>query len=274
LEKLTSTNHLRVTKIKEVKKESPTVKTFTFKDKLCSKGKPGQFLMIWVPGIDEIPMSISAVHNHELSSITVANVGQATEALHEKENGGLIGIRGPFGTHFTLNKGKVIIVGGGTGIFPLAFLAEKLSKFSRSITFLLGAKTQDELYFLKRINRTVSRTRRQILVTTEDGSYGLKGLVTGAAEKLLKEEHFDMAYTCGPEPMMYKMFLLTEQQNIPFQASLERLMRCAIGLCGSCVIGGFRVCKDGPVFSKEQLRMVREEFGRFRRDSDGRKMGL
>jgi dihydroorotate dehydrogenase electron transfer subunit len=70
---------------------------------------------------------------------------------------------------------------------------------------------------------------------------------------------------------MVKMFLLAEQHNVPLQASLERLMRCAIGICGSCVIGGFRVCVDGPVFTKEQLQAIRDEFGRFRLDFDGRK---
>ncbi|MEA2089732.1 MAG: dihydroorotate dehydrogenase electron transfer subunit, partial [Thermoproteota archaeon] len=249
MEKLTSANRLRVTEIKEIKKETSTVKTFTFLDKLCAKAEPGQFLMIWIPGIDEIPMSVSATHPNELVSIAVANVGKATEALHKRKVGKMVGVRGPFGNSFTLNDGDVLIVGGGTGIAPLAFLTEKLVNFSNRVTFLLGAKTQGELLFLKRAEKTLSKIDGKVVAVTEDGGYGRKGLVTEPAEKLLTKERFDMIYTCGPEPMMYKMFLLAEQHKTVFEASLERLMRCAIGLCGSCVIGRFRVCKDGPVFS-------------------------
>jgi dihydroorotate dehydrogenase electron transfer subunit len=83
-----------------------------------------------------------------------------------------------------------------------------------------------------------------------------------------------MIYTCGPEQMMYSMFLLAEQHNIPLQASLERLMRCAIGLCGSCQIGKLRVCKDGPVLNSEQLRSVKEEFGKFQLDLTGKRIKL
>lgn len=274
MEKLTSTNRLRITEIQEIKRESLTVKTFTFPDELCAKAKPGQFLMIWIPGVDEIPMSISATHPDELVSVTVAKVGEATEALHRRKVGEMVGIRGPFGNNFTLNDGDVLIVGGGTGMAPLAFLTEKLAKFSRRVTFLLGAKTRAELLLLERVERTLSRTDGKVVAVTEDGSYGLKGLVTEPAEKLLTEERFDVIYTCGPEPMMYKMFLLAEQHNTAFEASLERLMRCAIGLCGSCVIGRFRACKDGPVFSSEQLREVKEEFGSFKRALDGTKVSL
>jgi dihydroorotate dehydrogenase electron transfer subunit len=80
-----------------------------------------------------------------------------------------------------------------------------------------------------------------------------------------------MIYTCGPEKMMQKMFFLAEKFHISLEASLERFMRCAIGLCGTCVIGKYRVCQDGPVFSSRQLREVKEEFGQWRRTLDGRK---
>jgi dihydroorotate dehydrogenase electron transfer subunit len=81
-----------------------------------------------------------------------------------------------------------------------------------------------------------------------------------------------MIYTCGPEPMMYHVFRLAEQYNVPVQASLERIMRCGIGLCGSCVIGEIRVCKDGPVLTSEQLRSIKDEFGKSRLDWTGKKV--
>lgn len=269
---LNAVNRLRIVKIEEIVGESPTVKTFKFQDKLCEKAVPGQFVMVWIPRIDEIPTSLSTITPGGLASITVAQVGEATKALHQRKRDDLLGIRGPYGKGFTLSAGKIMIAGGGTGVVPLMPLTEKLSKLVIKMTFLLGAKTKDELLFLDRINQTLSKCNAEIIATTEDGSYGLKGMVTDQAEQRLAIDKFDMIYACGPEQMMYRMFLLAEMHDLPFQASLERIMRCAIGLCGSCVIGKLRVCRDGPVLTSEQLRMVKEDFGRFKRDFQGRKI--
>ena len=271
---LSAVNRLRIVKIQEIKTESPTVKTFTFQDKLCGKAEPGQFVMVWIPGIDEIPISLSTITPNGLASITVAQVGEATKALHQGKRGEVLGIRGPYGKGFTLTSGNIMIAGGGTGLVPLMPLTEKLVKPATKLTFLLGAKTKDELLFLDRINQTLSKANAEIVATTEDGSYGLKGIVTNQAEQRLAKEKFDMIYACGPEQMMYKMFRLAERYHMPFQASLERIMRCAIGLCGSCVIGKLRVCKDGPVLTSEQLRTIKEEFGKFKRDFQGRKIAV
>lgn len=270
----TNTNCLRTVTIQEIKEETPTIKTLFFNDKPCAKSKPGQFLMIWIPGVDEIPMSISSANPNGTVSITTAKVGEATEALHKKKPQDIIGVRGPFGNGFTLTNGKVLIVGGGTGIAPLVFLAEKLAKSSTSITFLLGAKTKAELLFLNRVKNTLTKANSKIIATTEDGSYGFKGLITHQAKQILEKENFNMIYTCGPEKMMYEIFRLARKYNVPLQASLERLMRCAIGLCGSCIIGKYRVCRDGPVFSNEQLSEAEEEFGQLMRDFNGRKVKL
>lgn len=271
---LTETNRLRITKISETRRESPTVKTFTFQDKLCSKATPGQFTMVWIPGVDEVPMSLSAIGPNGQASITVANVGEATKALHQKRAGETLGIRGPYGNGFTPAHGNIIIVSGGTGLAPLAPLSEELPKLHSRVTLVAGAKTQNELLFLNRISKVASRGDGKVAFATEDGSYGIKGLATEVAEQLLEKERFDMIYTCGPEEMMHKMFTLSEKYKTPIQASLERLMRCAIGICGSCVIGRFRVCKDGPVFSSKQLRAVKEEFGRFMRTGTGKRVPL
>jgi len=270
----TATNRLRIVKIQEVKKESPTVKTFTFQDKLCARAEPGQFVMVWIPGVDEIPMSLSTISPKGLTSITAAEVGEATKALHQRSQGEALGIRGPYGNGFTLTSGNVMIVGGGTGLVPLMPLTEKIVRPATKITFLLGAKTKDELLFLDRIEHMLSTVNAEIIATTEDGSYGLKGVVTDQAKQKLAKERFDMIYACGPEQMMHKMFLLAERYDTPLQASLERIMRCAVGLCGSCVIGRLRVCRDGPVLTSEQLRMVKDEFGRFKRDFQGRKTSI
>jgi len=271
---LNAVNRLRIVKILEVRVESPTVKTFTFQDKICGKAEPGQFAMVWIPGVDEIPTSLSTITPNGFTSTTVAEVGEATKVLHQRKRGDVLGIRGPYGNGFTLASGNIMMVGGGTGLAPLMPLTEKLVKLVTKLTFLLGAKTRNELLFLNRINQTLSTVNSEMVATTEDGSHGLKGVVTDQAEKKLAKEKFDMIYACGPEQMMHKMFLLAERYYTPFQASLERIMRCAIGLCGSCVIGKLRVCKDGPVLTSEQLRTVEDEFGKFKRGFQGRKIAV
>jgi len=264
-------------KITSIQDETPTIKTFTFHDKLSANAKLGQFVMIWIPGVDEVPMSLSALNPDEnQAAITSERVGEATKALHEMQVEDTIGVRGPFGNGYKISKARnVMIVGGGTGLASLAPLADWLARDKARITFLLGGLTHNRLLFLDRVNLLLSMFNGRVTATTEDGSYGLKGLVTEPAETMLnKGEKFDMIYTCGPEQMIYKMFLLAEKFHTPFQASLERFMRCAIGLCGTCVIGKYRVCRDGPVFSGRQLREVKDEFGHFRRGFDGRKTML
>lgn len=268
---LTTANHLRIVKIENIKQETPTVKSFCFEDKLCSRAKPGQFIMVWIPDVDEVPMSLSGISPHACS-ISVKNVGEATKALHQRKTGDYIGIRGPFGNSFRIAGGKVMVVGGGTGITSLMPLVERLVKENVEVTFLLGAKTKNELLLRDRIQAVLSKTKGRFEITTEDGSYGSKGVITDLAEKYLAKEKFDMIYTCGPEPMMHRMLQLASRFHTPLQASLERLMRCAIGICGTCVIGKFRVCRDGPVFTGEQLSEVKEEFGHFKRAFDGRKV--
>ena len=274
---LTAANQLRTVRIVSVGDETSTIKSFTFHDRLAAKASPGQFVMIWIPGVDEVPMSLSTIDSKEGAvAITAEKVGEATSKLHRMKVGDIIGIRGPFGNGYTLTKARnVMIAGGGTGIASLAPLTEKIAKQKGfRITFLLGAKTCGELLFLERMKTVLATMNHRIVVTTEDGSYGIKGLITEPAEQLLAKEKFDMIYACGPEKMMCKMFVLTERFHVPFQASLERLMRCAIGLCGTCVIGKFRVCRDGPVFSGKQLREVRNEFGQFKRGFDSRKIAI
>ncbi len=249
------------------------MKSFAFKEKLCSKAKPGQFIMVWIPDVDEVPMSLSGISPHACS-ICVKKVGEATKALHQRKAGDLIGIRGPFGNGFHIDGDKVMVVGGGSGTTALMPLVESLVKENVKVTFLLGAKTKNELLFRGRIQVVLSTIKSRFKVTTEDGSCGSKGVITDLAEKYLTKEKFDVIYTCGPEPMMYRMLLLSERFHTPLQASLERLMRCAIGICGTCVIGKFRVCRDGPVLTGEQLSEVKEEFGHFKRAFNGRKVKL
>jgi dihydroorotate dehydrogenase electron transfer subunit len=265
-------NRLRVTGILSVETESSSVKTFTFEDKHCARAKPGQFLMLWIPGVDEIPLSILNAEKDGTIAVVVKKVGSATKALHKMEAGELIGIRGPFGNWFNVGQGKALMVGGGTGIAPLLFLARRLAVKAAKFVLVLGAKTEEEILFIDELKQICSRGN--LVATTEDGTYGIECLATAPLEAMMTKERFDMIYACGPEQMIRKVFDLAEEHGTRMEASLERLMRCAMGLCGSCVIGKYRVCRDGPVFTKERLREVKSEFGVSKRDFDGRKILL
>ena len=269
---LTAVNRHRTTSILKVEAVSPTVKAFTFKDKRCAKAKPGQFLMLWIPGVDEIPLSILDVDRERATvSVAVKRVGEATSTLHNMKAGDQIGVRGPFGNTFTLKKGKVLLVGGGVGIAPLTFLARELAtKTAPKIFVVLGAKTKEELIFLDRLKKLCEE--ENVLAATEDGSYGVKALASTLAESVMAREKFDAIYTCGPEPMTRAVLDCAEKFGVYAEASLERLMRCAIGLCGSCVIGCYRVCRDGPIFNIDQLKTVKSEFGVWKRDFDGKRI--
>ena len=262
---------MRTTRILSVEAASATVKVFAVRDRFCSGAKPGQFLMLWVPGVDEIPLSILGVSGGVVS-VAVKAVGEATNALHRLEKGDLVGVRGPFGNCFSENSGRVLMVGGGTGTAPLLFLAKRLAGKVKQLTFVTGAKTENELLFLKDLNAVCSE--RSAVAATEDGSFGLKCLATEPVESLLAEKQCDFVYACGPELMVRKVFELAEKHGVGVEASLERLMRCGIGLCGSCVIGKYRVCRDGPVFNSVRLRQVKSELGVSKLGFDGNRIPI
>lgn len=226
---------------------------------------PGQFFMVWIPGIDEIPLSVSFIKN-DMKGITFRKIGKATEALYKLRTGNRIGIRGPFGNGFTLSGEHLLFVAGGTGIAMIAPAVEEARKRKLKTTVILGVRTSCELFFENRLRRSGATT----LVTTDDGSKGFKGFASDVVQTIIEEEDIDAVFTCGPEPMM--KFLLSVCKNISFQASLERYMKCSMGICGQCCVGkGLRVCVDGPVFDGNTLRKIKD-FGEWKRDPAGRKV--
>jgi dihydroorotate dehydrogenase electron transfer subunit len=225
--------------------------------------------MLWIPGIDEIPLCILNTTKEGKVSVAVKAVGDATQHLHTMKPGAVIGIRGPFGNSFTPTQGNVLLIGGGTGTAPLLFLANTLQKTDKpkKLTFIVGARTKNELLFIEQLTKVCQEGK--LITTTNDGTYGQQGIVTEPLTELLNQEKFDAIYTCGPEVMVKKIFETTQKHNQPLQASLERLMRCGIGLCGSCVIGKYRVCKDGPIFNNTQLNELKNELGNSKLNLDG-----
>jgi dihydroorotate dehydrogenase electron transfer subunit len=268
----TDINKLRIVKIEKIVEETSTVRTFAFRDIASSNAAPGQFLMVWIPQAEELPMSVMIWREKYYAAVTVRKKGYGSTSLYNKRMGESLGVRGPYGNSFVIPKDarKVMLVGGGTGLVPLLRLAIRLNSTRINTTLIIGAKTQSEVFFEKLAAICLGDTIHQIVVTTEDGSYGIKGQTTDAMLNMISSESFDTVYTCGPEGMMKKVFDLASASLIPVQASLERHMKCGIGICASCCIGDKLVCKDGTVFDSKNLSSL-SEFGLEYRDKSGRK---
>ena len=260
-------NHTTIVTIEKVIDETPTVRTLVFSDDVMSNVLPGQFAMVWIPGINELPMSVMISKEPGKAAFTVRKHGPASTGLFNVKEGQQIGIRGPYGNSFDLKEGKLLLVGGGTGLVPMMRLLTFV-KPTDDVTVLIGAKSKDEVFFENLANSILENNPHKVIVSTDDGSYGEKGFVTDLVEKLVDEFHFDGVYVCGPEIMMYKTVQSAHSRNIFVQASLERMMKCGVGICGSCCIGEDLVCRDGTVFDGDYLSS-NKEFGHFYRNKAG-----
>lgn len=258
---------MRVRRLTEVAAEAGDMRSLYFNDDLCSRAVPGQYVMIWHPDAEEVPMSLAAIGHDGVSSVLVQPIGESTKALCDLKKGDKVALRGPFGNGYNVQGVSPLLVAGGTGVASLAPLAEALIARGIKPTFVLGARSEDQLVFKDRLERLMGEN---LVLATDDGSCGFKGFASECARIMMNEGDFDVVYTCGPELMMATVFREADERGIPVQASLERYVKCAVGLCGSCVIGPYRVCRDGPVLGSEQLREVRNEFGKTRMDPSGR----
>jgi dihydroorotate dehydrogenase electron transfer subunit len=257
---------LRVCAITRIVDETPTIKSFYFEDD--TPAQSGQFVMVWIPGVDEIPMSVS--YSNPEMGITVAKVGDATAKLHEFAVGSKLGIRGPNGNGFNISESQnILAVAGGCGSAPIGPVLDEAVSAGKDITFLVGARTSSELLFKQRANNLGI----PVEVSTDDGSEGFAGFVTDRMLELVQDNKFDLIVTCGPEVMLKKVVDVGIDAKISVQASLERYMKCGIGICDSCAINGYQACRDGPVFSGETL-MKLDEFGKSQRDGCGRLIGI
>jgi dihydroorotate dehydrogenase electron transfer subunit len=269
----TNINKRRIVQIEETIAETPTVKTLVFKDSLSYSAKPGQFLMIWIPRVEELPMSVMINSKEGYAAVTIRKFGFGSTALFDRKKGDLIGLRGPYGNKFTIRKNykKILMIGGGTGLVPLLRLASYTNKKKIKSTIVMGARTRQEVFFEKLTRKIIDETGSLLTVCTDDGSYGIKGSTVSVMSKLVRDDTFDCVYTCGPELMMKKVVELSNQNSLPVQASLERYMKCGIGICGSCCLDSSLVCQDGTVFNEKQLSKMLD-FGISYRDKDGQKV--
>ena len=253
-------NGIRVFAITEQIDETPTIRTVHLDGSMHVQ--PGQFVMVWVPGRDEFPMSVS--YSGERFGITYKIVGEGTRHLSVMKSGEKIGVRGPYGKGYSIEGESILVVAGGTGMAALAPMVEQAVASSISVDIVLGARTQSELLFRTRCERPGAAVH----ITTDDGSDGSKGLATDKAKELLEAGDHDMIYACGPERMIVGLLELSRTTGVPMQASLERYMKCGIGVCDSCAIDGKHVCVDGPVFSNEVLSKL-SDLGRTRLSPSG-----
>lgn len=246
-----------------IQTSDPNVKTFFFEaPEIAKEVKPGNFLMVWIPRVDEIPLSVSHVKDDQIG-ITVKKVGEATSALYSKQEGDILGLRGPYGNSFQVNPGSLIIA-GGVGIAPFLFLLEE-----NNIKTVFGARTEEELICKGWLEE------KDVVFCTDDGSCGREGFATKIAERVIDEGDYTEILTCGPEVMMKEVHGIAKEKSLGIQASLERWMKCGVGICGHCAMDpiGWRVCKDGPIADKETLNKL-EEFGNYKRDKSGRKVNF
>ena len=222
------------------------------------KPHPGQFIHIKIePFFLRRPFSIAG-YKEGFLKVLYRTTGRATDVLKAKKEGEVLDIIGPLGRGFPVKNSQknVYLVGGGTGIAPLLFLSEELLKNNLHTTFFYGAKTTKEIVF------NILPYGVSYIFSTDDGSYGNKGVVSKVMERYIKKGEIpDVIYAGGPYEMLKKIAEISEKWNIPAFVSMENRMACGTGICYGCVTKikskkGWeykRVCKDGPVFNSKEV---------------------
>ncbi len=268
--------------VKDVVEEADEIFTITFEPDNnlgWNEMVPGNFLMVWVPGVDEVPMSISLRKEEPLVlGFTVQNIGEATQALCSLKKGDRIAIRGPYGNGFSLplkKEVKTIIgvsggVGGASTILPMEWAFEN---GFRTVN-IVGSRSKKNFLFEERWKGC----SKELILTTDDGTLGKKGFVTERLRELLgsmkkTDMKKSLIFSCGPEVMLIAVKEVLDEFEVKGQFSLERFMKCGIGLCDSCSVSGKRVCMDGPIFTLDMLDKM-DEFGKVHRDRAGRPVPL
>jgi len=222
---------------------------------LAAKAVAGQFLHIKCGEAHLLrrPVSICSVRGSAFEFVFEVK-GEGTRWLSNREAGQMLNILGPLGNGFSIPAGKIITIGGGIGTPPLLFAAESAIG---GVTAVIGFQNKDRI-ILKDEFETVCE---EVYVTTDDGSFGIRGPVTAPLPELLGSGEYSAVLACGPRAMLSAVAALCKQYSVPCQVSLEERMGCGVGACLVCacatVSGGTesmsRVCKDGPVFDAGEI---------------------
>jgi len=245
--------------IVEVVTETPTIKTLVISPPGGLKFAAGQFVQLTLPGVGEAPFTpSSSPHRPEKLDITILKTGAVTDMLHDCRKGQLLGVRGPFGKGYPLEKlqGKeVLVVGGGVGLAPLRALIlallEDLGGVKR-LSIKYGARCREELLYAGQHDQWASRPKVDFTCAIDrpqKGWTGRTGLVTTLLTGLDIDRSNSLCFVCGPSVMLkFATFTLLDEGFAPEQIylSMNRRMSCGMGLCGRCNIGPYYLCKDGP----------------------------
>ncbi len=247
-------------RIAEVWEVARDLKRLVFERELASE--PGNFVMLWLPGVAEKPFSVMGDEPLELG---IKRVGPFTEEAFRLEPGDSVMVRGPLGNSFTdyaREGARKHLVCGGFGSVPLYFLANRLCE--ENVTMLAGARTREDLPgFLD----------DECIRVTEDGSGDFRGKVTDYMSRLDAGKG-DQFFICGPERMMARAAeeASGHVDEGDIMLSMERYMKCGGRGCGSCEVDGYLTCLDGPVFPYSMLKGG--DFGKRKRLSSGRRVQI
>jgi len=254
-------------KLEEVIEETPTIKTFVLSPAKPINFRAGQFVQITLPGMGEAPFtpSSSPLEKRRLE-VTVLKTGKITDALHETKAGAMLGVRGPFGKGYPVDKfdGKdVLVVGGGVGLAPLRSLLYQLfadiDRFKR-VSIKYGARSPSELLYNREFDEWRSKNKVDFAETIDvpaEGWSGHVGLVTTLLDDLDVDIPNSYMVSCGPSVML--RFVTLKCLDLGYDStqiylSMNRKMSCGMGKCGRCNIGPYFLCKDGPDMCYDKIK--------------------
>jgi NAD(P)H-flavin reductase len=252
--------------------ETPTIKTFILKPKPTIRFEAGQFVELTVPGIGEAPFTpSSSPFANETIEMTIMKVGRVTTGLFNLKPGDWVGLRGPYGQPYPLEKfenKEVFIVGGGVGLAPLRslFLALVSRKKYKKIYIRYGARTPQDIVYKNLLAKWKTWKGIDVLLTVDVGDKtwkGKVGVVTVILDKIPVDFANSVAVVCGP-PIMMKFvtqrLLQAGFADKDIYLSMEKNMSCGLGQCGHCRVGPYFTCKDGPVLTWEQIKDIEDPF--------------
>jgi len=268
---LTAKNNFTVLPVsKIVENKDNSVRTILFNSSFLKIPEPGQFYMIWIPDVDQKPYSVS-YYDKNYIGFSLIKKGPFSKSLFKIKRKDPIGLLGPSGKGFDLSYDKYLLVGGGVGLAPLIYTAITLIKKEKKVSIVAAGKSSLSVLWINSLFKMANiQNYIDVIFITEDGSIGKRGLVSDYLDHVVKEIKPDFCLVCGPELMIEKSIEILKNYNINGEASIERMMKCGIGICGSCCLDntGDRVCTEGPVFNFEYIEKLKE-FGKYKRDSSG-----
>lgn len=257
--------------VEEIIQETANIKTFVLRPKAAFSFATGQFVELTLPGVGEAPFTPSSDPQvKDKIDFTIMKAGTITGKLHSIEKGATVGIRGPYGKGYPLEKFKgkdILIIGGGVGLAPLRSLLfslfAKIEDYNK-VLLRYGARTSQDIIYKDALPQWAQKEKVDIVTSVDVGDEAWQGNV-GLVTTILKDLPLDMnkavAIVCGP-PVMMK-FVTLKLLDLGFKPpdiylSMEKNMSCGLGKCGHCRVGKYYACKDGPVFTYEELKDIRD----------------